>query len=114
MRITRALLFVTSLALLPAGLAAQTAAPVAAKRPHAVAGPGGVTRDDPYYWLRDDTRKNPEMLDHLKAENAFADAALAPLKPLQEKLYAEIVGRIKQDDASVPFRQRGYLYYTRF
>jgi oligopeptidase B len=114
MRITPTLLLVTSLALLPAGLSAQPAAPVAAKRPHAVAGPGGVTRDDPYYWLRDDTRKNPEMLEHLKAENAFADAALAPLKPLQEKLYQEIVGRIKQDDTTVPYRYRGYYYYARF
>ncbi|HEX8124768.1 MAG TPA: S9 family peptidase [Allosphingosinicella sp.] len=88
--------------------------PVAAKKPHQVKGPGGIVRDDPYYWLRDDTRKNPEMLAYLNAENAYADAALAPLKPLQEKLYGEFVGRIKQDDSSVPYRKDGYHYYSRF
>jgi oligopeptidase B len=51
---------------------------------------------------------------YLAAENAYADAMLAPLKPLQDKLYGEYVGRIKQDDASVPYRERGYWYYTRF
>ena len=66
--------------------------------------------EDDYYWLRDDTRQNPEMLAYLKAENAYADAELAPTKPLQDKLYGEIVGRIKQDDASVPYKQRGYWY----
>jgi oligopeptidase B len=102
--------------MLPAVALAQSlpAPPVAAKKPHQVKGPGGIVRDDPYYWLRDDTRKNPEMLAYLNAENAYADAALAPLKPLQEKLYGEFVGRIKQDDSSVPYRRNGYHYYTRF
>ena len=86
--------------------------PVAAKKPYTVKGP--VDRDDPYYWLRDDTRKSPEMLAYLNAENAYADAVLAPLKPLEDKLYSEIVARIKQDDSSVPVRERGYYYYTRF
>jgi oligopeptidase B len=88
--------------------------PVAARKPYQVKGPGGIAREDPYYWLRDDTRKNPEMLAYLNAENAYADAVLTPLKPLQERLYGEFIGRIKQDDSSVPYRQRGYLYYTRF
>jgi oligopeptidase B len=86
--------------------------PVAAQKPHVVKGP--QDRNDPYYWLRDDSRKNPEMLAYLNAENAFADAVLAPAKPLQDKLFKEIVGRIKQDDSTVPFRQRGFYYYTRF
>jgi oligopeptidase B len=106
------------LALLPGIALAQSAPtpkpPVAATKPHEVKGPGGLVRQDEYYWLRDDTRKNAEMLAYLKAENDYADALLAPLKPLQEKLYSEIVGRIKQDDASVPYRKRGYLYYSRF
>src|SRR3954464_11743853 len=85
--------------------------PVAAQRPYTVKGP--LDRNDPYYWLRDDTRKNPEMLAYLNAENAYAAAVLAPTKPLQERLFNEIVGRIKQDDSSVPFRERGYYYYTR-
>ena len=87
---------------------------VAAKEAvHVVKSPNG-DREDDYYWLRDDTRKNPEMLDLLKAENAYADAMLATTKPLADKLYGEIVGRIKQDDSSVPLRERGYWYYTRF
>ena len=90
------------------------APPDAAKKPHVVKAPFGAERQDEYYWLRDDDRKDPEMLRYLAAENAYADAVLAPLKPVQDALYAEIVGRIKQDDASVPFRERGYWYYSRF
>src|SRR3954465_1031100 len=93
---------------------AQTAPapPVAAQKPYSVKGP--VERNDPYYWLRDDSRKNADMLGYLRAENAYADALLAPTKPLQEELFKEIVGRIKQGDSSVPVRERGYYYYTRF
>ncbi|MFL6846287.1 MAG: S9 family peptidase [Allosphingosinicella sp.] len=101
---------------LPAILFAQALhqPPVAARRPHAVAGPGGLVRNDDYYWLRDDTRKNPELLAYLTAENAYADAVTAPLKGLEDKLYTEFVGRIKQDDSSVPYRRHGYYYYSRF
>ncbi len=108
------LMAMMALAALPGLVSAQPAAapPVAAKKPYTVKGP--KDRIDEYYWLRDDTRKNPEMLAHLNAENRYADAQLAPLKPLEEQLFREIVGRIKQDDASVPVRQRGYFYYTRF
>src|SRR5688500_18961755 len=88
--------------------------PDVAKEPHVVKAPHGAERSDEYYWLRDDTRKNPEMLAYLNAENAYVDAWMAPLKPLQDTLYEEIVGRIKQDDSSVPYRERGYWYYTRF
>src|SRR5690606_26474988 len=88
-------------------------APVAAMRPMTIASPHG-TRTDPYYWLRDDTRSDGEVLAYLRAENAYADAMLAHTRPLQEQLYEEIVGRIKQDDSSVPYRKRGYWYYTRF
>jgi len=84
------------------------------KRPHHVRTPFGATRVDEYYWLRDDAREQPQMLEYLHAENRYADAVLAPLQPLQERLYAEIVGRIKQDDSSVPYRERGWWYYTRF
>jgi oligopeptidase B len=97
-----------------ASIAAMPKAPSVAQRAHAVRAPSGASRQDPYYWLRDDSRKDPDMLAYLKAENAYADAVLAPTKPLQDKLFAEITGRIKQDDASVPYRLRGYWYYTRF
>ncbi|WP_404334612.1 S9 family peptidase [Sphingomonas sp. MMS12-HWE2-04] len=95
---------------------AQTAPtpPKAATKPHEIKAPFGATRNDEYYWLRDDTRKNPEMLAYLKAENAYTDAVLAPEKPLAETLYKEIVGHIKQDDSSVPYLKHGYYYYTRF
>ena len=95
-------------------LALDATAPDVAKKPHEVKAPFGATRNDDYYWLRDDERKDPEMLAYLAAENAYADAVLAPTKPVQEKLYGEIVARIKQDDSSVPYRERGYWYYPRF
>lgn len=88
--------------------------PDADKKPHVVKAPFGAERQDEYYWLRDDSRKDAAMLGYLNAENAYADAVLAPSKPVQDKLYDEIVARIKQDDASVPFRDRGYWYYSRF
>lgn len=88
--------------------------PTVAKRDHAVTAPFGASRNDPYYWLRDDTRKDADMLAYLKAENAYADALLAPTKPLADKIYEETVARIKQDDASVPYRLRGHWYYSRF
>jgi oligopeptidase B len=107
---------IVSLATTAAPVLAQQAPqpPVAAKKPHQVKAPFGATREDEYYWLRDDTRKNEEMLAYLKAENAYADAVMAPTKPVQEALYKEIVGRIKQDDSSVPYLDNGYWYYTRF
>ncbi|WP_123769982.1 S9 family peptidase [Vulcaniibacterium tengchongense] len=88
--------------------------PQAAKKPHTVTAPHGAQRSDEYYWLRDDSRKNPQMLAYLEAENAYADAVMARLKPVESKLYEEIVGRIKQDDSSVPYRERGWWYYTRY
>lgn len=72
------------------------------------------TREDPYYWLRDDSRSNPEVLAHLRAENAYTAAVLAPAQPLIEQLYEEIVARLKQDDASVPLLHRGYWYQSRY
>jgi oligopeptidase B len=95
-------------------LAATATPPDAVKKPHVVKAPFGAQREDEYYWLRDDKRKNPEMLAYLNAENAYVDAVMAPLKPLENTLYEEIVGRIKQDDSSVPYRERGFWYYSRF
>ena len=88
--------------------------PDADKKPHVVKAPFGAERQDEYYWLRDDSRKDAAMLGYLNAENAYADAVLAPTRPVQDKLYKEIVARIKQDDASVPYRDRGWWYYSRF
>jgi oligopeptidase B len=72
----------------------------------------GHTRVDNYYWLNE--RDNPKVIDYLNAENAYTQAVLKPTEALQEKLYNEIVGRIKQTDLSVPYRSEGFYYYTRF
>ncbi len=87
--------------------------PVAARRPHPVASPHGE-RADPYYWLRDDDRQDGEMLAYLKAENAYKERQLAGVQALEDKLYAEIIGRLKPDDATVPYRKHGHWYYARF
>lgn len=87
--------------------------PVAAARPYQVVSPSGTRRDD-YYWLRDDTRSDKEVLGALKQENAYTDAMLAHTKPLQEEIYNEIVARIKQDDSTVPYLKKGYWYYRRY
>jgi oligopeptidase B len=87
--------------------------PVAERIPHVVKSAHG-DREDPYYWLRDDERKNPKMLAWLEAENAYKQAMLAHTERGQQALYDEIVGRVKQDDASVPERKNGWWYYTRF
>ena len=96
-----------SLALMSSSVIAQTPTtpPDVARKPHVVKAPFGAERQDEYYWLRDDKREDKAMLGYLEAENAYADALLAPLKPVQDKLYDEIVARIKQDDASVPVRR---------
>lgn len=110
-----ALLLALALAMTAPTHAADTPTPPdVAKKPHVVLAPFGAERQDEYYWLRDDTRKDPAMLAYLQAENAYADVLLAPSKPVQDAMYGEIVARIKQDDASVPFRERGWWYYSRF
>ena len=90
-----------------------SSAPVAPQKPFVVESPNG-NRADPYYWLRDDTRKQPEMLAHLTAENAYYEAYAKPYAKLTDKLYTEIVGRIAKDDSTVPYKKGSYLYYTRF
>jgi len=87
--------------------------PVAAVRPHVVESPNGNRTDD-YYWLRDDTRESRDVLGYLEAENAYKAAMTAHTKALEDRVYEEIIGRIKQDDSTVPYRLRGHWYYTRF
>jgi len=72
----------------------------------------GDTRIDNYFWMNQ--REDQEVIDHLNAENAYCKEVLKPTEKLQADLYEEMVGRIKKDDASVPFRKNGYWYYTRF
>jgi oligopeptidase B len=71
----------------------------------------GDRRVDAYAWLRD--KNNPEVIAYLNAENAYTDSLLRGTEPFQETLYQEMLGRILQTDLSVPYRLRGYLYFTR-
>ena len=72
----------------------------------------GHQRIDNYYWLN--KRDNPEVLAYLTAENEYAKAAMAHREGLEEALFEEIRGRIKQTDLSVPYKLDDYFYYTRF
>ncbi len=87
--------------------------PVAERRPYQVTSPNG-SREDPYYWLRDDTRKDKAMLGYLEAENAYTKAVMAPYAATEEALFTEMRSRIKEDDSSVPTLDNGYWYYSRF
>ena len=85
-------------------------APAAERRPHELAAHGHVRVDD-YYWLRE--RDNPEVTAHLEAENDYTRSVMAHTEPLQERLFEEIKGRIKQTDSTAPSRRGEYFYYTR-
>lgn len=97
-------------------------APDAAQKPHTTDIHGLQLQDD-YFWMRlSDEQKaakeldaqTTEVVDYLKAENAYTKEAMAPTEGLQEKIYEEIVGRIKKDDESVPVLDKGYWYYSRY
>jgi oligopeptidase B len=75
------------------------------------------TIDDPYHWLRDPAYPKVEdetILDYLKAENAYFEAAMAPHEPLVDSLFEEMKGRIKEDESSVPVRDGDWLYWWAF
>lgn len=86
-------------------------APKAARKPVELNMHGHMRTDD-YHWLNE--RENPDVLRYLEAENSYKDAMLAPTKELQEQLFNEMKGRIKEQDESVPYFYNGYTYYTRF
>lgn len=97
-------------------------APVAKKIEHKIT-THGDTRVDNYFWMRlSDEQKNAEkpdaqtqdVLDYLNAENDYLTAKMKHTEKLQEKLFVEIKGRIKEDDSSVPVKKNGYIYYSRF
>lgn len=71
----------------------------------------GDTRSDNYAWLRD--RTDPDSIAYLEAENQYTEEVMAPLKPLRETLYQEILGRIQETDLSVPVKRDDYFYYSR-
>lgn len=86
-------------------------APVAKKVPHKIEKHGDV-RVDNYYWLNN--REDKEVIDYLNKENDYKNTVLKDTEDLQQTLFDEIVGRIKKDDTSVPYKRNGYWYYTRF
>ena len=92
------------------GIAPPATPPIAEQRPHLVV-VHGDTIEDPYFWLRN--KADPAVRAYLESENAYAESMLAPTKGLQERLYREMLSRIKQTDLSVPYREDGYWYYTR-
>ncbi len=101
---------------------APVSPPLARRRPQASTHHGIELKDD-YAWLRDinwqevmrdPSRLDPEIRAHLEAENAFAKAIMAPTEALQEKLFAEMKGRIKADDSSVPSPDGPYAYSMRY
>lgn len=71
----------------------------------------GETLVDEFAWFRE--RDNPAVRNYLESENRYADAVLAPVKEMQERLYREMLGRIKETDLTVPVRRDGFWYYTR-
>jgi len=90
----------------------QTPVPPVAARKDTVHRIHGDERSDPYYWLNQ--REDQEVLDYLHAENAYKENVLAHTSKLQEDLFAEITGRIAQNDESVPYFDNGYYYYTKY
>lgn len=104
---------VCAMHILPNASAQTGNPPIAVQTPYAVTSPNG-TRIDNYYWLRDDERKAPEVLAYLSAENQWYDQHAQRYKVLEDSLFEEMMGRIKQDDSSVPTPMGDYVYYTRF
>jgi len=100
-------LFLTALA----GCGGGDKPPVADIRPHELT-IHGDTRVDNYFWLND--REDPEVIAYLEAENAYLEKTMAHTEELQEELFAEMKGRIKEDDSTAPYLEKGYWYYNRY
>lgn len=87
--------------------------PRAEKRLHEMTEHGN-TRVDEYYWLRDDTRSDPEVLAYLEAENQYFEKEMAHTSGMQKTLFDEMTARLDPDDSSVPYEKNGYWYYNRY
>lgn len=99
-----------------AGMTIAAKPPVAAKKPQSFTH-HGLTLTDDYAWLRDPGYpevKDPEILAHLEAENAWFQAHMAPRQPLIDRLFAEMRGRIKEADKSVPQKDGDWLYWIEY
>lgn len=90
--------------------------PVAEKRPHTATYHGETISDD-YHWLRDQSYPvidDTDILDHVKAENAYFEAQMGPQAALTETIFQEMKGRVKEDDSSVPQKDGDYVYWSTF
>lgn len=83
------------------------------KRPHEMT-QHGHTRIDEYYWLRDDTRQDPDVIAYLEQENAYFDQIMEPYAALHDSMFEEMTARLDPDDSSVPYLRDGYWYYARY
>ena len=95
---------------------APTSPPTAEKRDYSYSH-HGITISDPYQWLKDDsypTVDDEDVLTHLKAENAWFEARMAPQQKLVDELYEEMKARVKEDESSVPQKDGDWLYWSEF
>jgi len=92
----------------------QTTTPPVANKQNHVMEIHGDKRNDEYYWMRDDTRKNEDVLAYLEAENSYTKTKLAHTEALQQKLYDEMTARLEPDEESVPSFENGYWYWSKF
>ena len=89
----------------------QMKPPIAEAKPHEMTIHGHI-RTDNYFWLKE--REDEKVIKYLEDENAYTAEMLSDTKKFQEDLYKEMRGRIKEDDESVPYKDNGYFYYTRY
>lgn len=111
------LLVAALITILPvSGAFAQMQPPIAAKRPHSFTH-HGITVEDPWNWLKDPGYPkvdDADVLAYLNAENAYYTAQMAPVAALKDRLFEELKGRVKQDDASVPLPDGAFEYWWQF
>ena len=109
--ILASVVLISVFALSAADTSSSLPAPPVAKKEPKITDVNGQKLVDNYYWLRD--KKNPAVKAYLEAENAYTDAVMKPTEPLQNKLYGEMLSRIKETDVEVPYKEGDYFYYSR-
>lgn len=111
---TKPLLFILSAGALMMSCTSRPSVqpPLAAQQPETLRVSHSPDRIDPWFWLN--LRENPEVINYLNAENEYLDTMLAHTKPFQDKLFAEMKGRIKEKDSGAPWQYGDYYYYNRY
>lgn len=104
-------LLLTMTTILTSAQVPGTAKPPVAKKQPKVTKIHDVTLTDDYFWLRD--KPNPDVKTYLEAENEYTSAVMKPTLPLQEALYKEMLGHIKETDMGVPYKEGDFYYYAR-